>query len=160
MFGEDVDLLLRMAAMFPVAYTHRATAIWHLDAKNRMCIEEVADVKLHQPASLLPSLQTIESQNRIPIETRYKARDYVAARERKAILDTLMQGHREHAVRLYGRWQKDYEQQSILLAILLKFPWLILKVFGRCLEYFRRVRSIAKYVTEQPESRRVFGSGW
>ncbi len=160
MFGEDVDLLLRMAAMFPVAYTPRATAIWHLDAKNRMCVEKVADVKLHQPASLLPSLHTIESQNRIPIETRYRARDYVAARERKAILDTLLHGHREHAVGLYGRWQKDYGQQSVLSAILLKFPCLILKVFGRCLEYFRRVKSITKYVTEQAESRRVFGSGW
>ena len=122
MFGEDVDLLLRMAAMFPVAYTSRTTAIWHLDAKNRMCIEEVAGVKLHQPASLLPSLQIIQSQKRIPIEIQYRARDYVAARERKAILDTLLQGHREHAAGLYGRWQKDYGRQSILSAILLRFP--------------------------------------
>lgn len=160
MFGEDVDLLLRMAAMFPVAYASRATAIWHLDAKNRMCTAEIANPKLHEPNSLLISLQVIESQNQVPIEIKHKAKAYVAARERKAILDTLLQGHREHASKLYGQWQKDYGKQSILSAILLNVPGLMLKMFGGCVESLRRIRNIAGYVADQTENRRVFGLGW
>jgi hypothetical protein len=115
---------------------------------------------MHQPNSLLPSLHIVENLDRVPVETRSKARDYVAARERKAILDTLLKGHREHAAELHSRWLEDYGKQSIVSAILLKVPRSMLKVFGRCVESMERIRSIAGYVVEQSKSKRVFGSGW
>ena len=157
MFGEDIDLLLRMAAMFPVAYTPQATAIWHLDAGNRICIKDAAEMKLHQAGSLLPSLRAVESLDRIPIETRYKARNYVAARERKAIVDTLLQGHRQHAANLYERWQQEYGKRWIAAALILSAPDLALKMFGRCADFLRRARSMAQYAMEQSASRKVFG---
>jgi hypothetical protein len=157
MFAEDIDLLLRMAAMFPVAYTPQATAIWHLNVANRMCIKQAVEVKLHQPGSLLPSLRVIESLDRISLETRCKARGYVAARERKAIFDTLLQGHRQHAVSLYDRWQQEYRKRSIATALILSAPDLALKVFGRCVDFLRRAKSMTQYAVEQSESRKVFG---
>ena len=157
MFGEDIDLLLRMAAMFPMAYTPQATAIWHLDAGNRMCIKEAVEVKLHQPGSLLPSLRVIESRHRISLETRCKARDYVAARERKAIFDTLLQGHRQHAADLYERWRQEYGKRSIAAALSLSAPGLALNLLGRCVDFLRRAKSMALYAVEQSECRKVFG---
>lgn len=157
MFGEDIDLLLRMAAMFPVAYTPQATAIWHLDAGNRMCIKEAVEVKLHQPASLLPSLRVVENLDQISITTRCKARDYVAAREKKAIFDTLLQGHRQHAAELYGQWQQEYGKRSIATALILIVPRLALKVAGLCRVFLRRAKSATQYAMEQPECRKVFG---
>jgi glycosyltransferase involved in cell wall biosynthesis len=159
MFAEDIDLLLRMAAMFPVAYTSRTTAIWHLNAANRMCVKEAVEVKLHQPGSLLPSLRTIENLSYIPIETRRKARDYVAARERKAIFDTLLQGHRQHALTLYNQWQREYGKQSIATVLILTVPELALRALGRCAEFLHRAKSLVEYAIEQPESAKVFGAG-
>jgi hypothetical protein len=157
MFGEDIDLLLRMAAMFPVAYTPQATAIWHLDAGNRMCIKEAVEVKLHQPGSLLPSLRVIESLDQISVETRYKARNYVAGREQKAIVDTMLQGHRQHAAELYARWQQEYGKRSLATEVILSVPALTLKVLGRCSDLLRRAKSMAQYAVEQSASRKVFG---
>jgi hypothetical protein len=157
MFGEDVDLLLRMAAMFPIAYTSKPTAVWHLDVKNRMCLEEAVNGKMHQPNSLLPSLHIVESLDRIPTETKCKARDYVARREQKAILDTMQRGQREHAVYLYERWQEEYKRESIGTIFLLKLPSLAPKLFGRCGDFLRRAKSTAHYLIEQPKSVRIFG---
>ncbi len=158
MFAEDTDLLLRMAAMFPVAYTSQTTAIWHLDAGNRRCIKEAVEVKLHEPGSLLPSLRLIENQDQISCEVRDKARGYVAERERKAILDTLAQGYRQHATNLYSQWKSEYGKNSIAIAIALAAPNLPLRVLDRCAGFLRRAKSMVQYVLEQPESRRVFGS--
>jgi hypothetical protein len=158
MFGEDVDLWLRMAAMFPIAYSSVPTAIWHLDVKNRRCIEEAANGKLHQPNSLLPSLRIVESLDRISKETKCKARDYIARREQKAILDTLQRGQREHAIYLYERWQEEYKRESIGTTLLLKFPSLASKLLGRCGDFLRRAKSTAHYVIEQPKSTRIFGN--
>jgi glycosyltransferase involved in cell wall biosynthesis len=158
MFGEDIDLLLRMAAMFPMAYNSEPTVIWHLDAKNRMCIEEAANMKTHQPDSLLPSLNIVESLDRIPRETKSKARNYVAARERKAIIDTMKRGRRDHAAYLYKRWQKEYKKRSIGTALILTMPSLAPKLFGRCGDFLRRAKNTAHYVIEQPKCISVFGS--
>jgi glycosyltransferase involved in cell wall biosynthesis len=157
MFGEDVDLWLRMAAMFPTAYSSEPTAIWHLDVKNRRCIEEASNGELHQPNSLLPSLHVVESLDRIPAETKFKARDYVARREQRAILDTMQRGQREHAVYLYERWQEEYKKESIETALLLKLPSMAPKLFGRCGDFLRRAKSTAHYVIEQPKSVKLFG---
>jgi glycosyltransferase involved in cell wall biosynthesis len=157
MFGEDIDLLVRMAAMFPVAYTSKTTAIWHLSAGNRRCVAEAEEVKLHAPGSLLPSLRRIESMDHIPSKTRRKARDYVAARERKAVFDTLLHGHRQHAAYLYDVWKREYKKQSIATVLIFVVPDLALKVLGRCVEFLRRAKSVAQYAMEQPESRKVFG---
>jgi len=159
MFGEDIDLLLRLVSMFSAAYTSQATAIWHLDAGNRMCIEEAAGVKLHEPGSLIPSLNIIESNDRIPVETRCKVRDYVAARERRAILDTLLQGHRKHAADLYDRWQREYRKRSIETELTLSVPELALKMFGRGAENLQRAKRMVHYAMEQPRSMKVFGLG-
>jgi GT2 family glycosyltransferase len=157
MFGEDIDLLLRMAAIFPVAYTPQATAIWHLDAKNRMCIKEATEVKQHEPGSLLPSLRIIEGHDQISVETRTKARDYVAARERKAIFDTLLEGRRQHAISLYRLWKQEYRRSSITIALAFVLPSFPLRIFGRCAETLRRAKSIVQYAVEHSESRKVFG---
>jgi glycosyltransferase involved in cell wall biosynthesis len=158
MFGEDVDLWLRMAAMFPVAYNSEPTAIWHLDVKNRRCIEEAANGKRHRPNSLLPSLNTVESLDRIPGETKSKARNYVAVREREAIIDTMKRGRRDHAAYLYKRWQKEYKRRSIGTALILTLPSLVPKLFGRCGDFLRRAKNTVHYVIEQPKSISVFGS--
>lgn len=157
MFGEDIDLLLRMAAMFPIAYSSKPTSVWHLDVENRMCLEESVSTKKHQPNSLLPSLHSVESQDQISAETKCKARDYVARRERKAIIDTMKRGEREHAVYLYERWQKEYKRESIGIALLLRLPNLAPKLFGRFGDLLRRAKSIAYYIIEQPKSVRIFG---
>jgi hypothetical protein len=122
-----------------------------------MCIKEAVEVKLHQPGSLLPSLRIIESLDHISVETRYKARNYVAAREQKAIVDTLLQGHRQHAADLYDRWQQEYGKRLITSALILSVPDRALRVLGRCSDFLRRAKSVAQYAMEQSASRKVFG---
>jgi len=158
-FGEDVDLLLRMAAMFPIAYTSKPTAVWHLDVKNRMCLEEIANAKMHQPNSLLPSLHIVESMDRISSETKYKAREYVAKREWRAIFDAMKRGQRENALSLYERWREEYKKNSTGTTVLLKLPSSAHKMFGQCGDLLRRTKSVAYYLIERPKSVRAFRSG-
>ena len=70
MFGEDIDLWMRMAARHPVAYSPVPTAVWHVDAGNRRCVQQGQSANLYNPDSLGASLAQIQSDITIPSEVK------------------------------------------------------------------------------------------
>jgi glycosyltransferase involved in cell wall biosynthesis len=146
MFGEDVDLSLRMAAVYPVAYSRRATALWHLDATNRMCVTQESHALLHDPASLMPSLNLIGRQQHLGPTVLINATEYVARRERQAIIRTVLAGHHRHGRELYDVWRYRFQKQSLAVRALLNAPGAIVAVVVR--SWWRRASAACDYLRD------------
>ena len=149
MFGEDVDLNLRMAALYPVAYSCRPTAIWHLDAANRMCVAQNKQAVLHDPGSLMSSLNLIGSQPNLRTSVLIQATEYVARRERKAIITTVLAGQVEHGSLLYGVWQKRFHKRSLTLRVLLNAPPALIAVLQTARKWWRRASIACAYLRDR-----------
>ena len=157
LFGEDVDLFLRLAAMYPVAYSPMATAIWHVDAGNRRCVGQEAAVKLHVPGSLEPSLKFLESCAAVTPDAMRKARRFVAERERKAIVKTLLQGERKHARYLLDRWEREFAKRDHELEWLIgQAPAGLLSLWSKWTSLSNRATTALAYARAWRASRRAF----
>jgi hypothetical protein len=157
MFGEDIDLFLRMAAMGPVAYGREATSVWHVDAQNRMCVEQEARVQLHVPGSLLPSLKFLESCAAVAPDSMRKARRFVAERERKAIVKTLLQGERNHARYLLDRWEREFAKRDRDLEWLIGHaPASLLSLWAKGTSLSKKAATALSYARAWRASRRAF----
>ena len=155
MFGEDIDLLLRIASFYPIAYSGNATAIWHLDAQNRMCVVEEEKVALYEPGALLSSLQFVETHATDP-QTVSTARRYVMLRERKAILSTLLSGDHTHASRLYAWWRHRFEVEDKQLDLLLRLPVFVLRWIAKATSMNSKAQSSVGYALDRRASQRLF----
>jgi glycosyltransferase involved in cell wall biosynthesis len=156
MFGEDIDLLLRLAAMRPIAYGDEATAIWHLDAQNRMCVDEKATVKLYEPGSLQKSLDFVERFDGASASVRRSARQYVQGRERRAILGTLFTGQRAHAKTLYKMWCEEFQTTDKSLEKLLDAPSGVLKIYSWQQKLSTKATTAWSYAQEWRVNRTAF----
>jgi hypothetical protein len=156
MFGEDIDLLLRMAASHRFAYSHAVTAVWHVDAGNRMCVQQIETARPYTPGGIGGSLAQVLSNQSISAQTKKRATDYVARRELKAILSTLSAGQRSHARSLYQWWQEHFHRRSEVVAGLLRCPIGVLRFVGKVREQLRRARIIMAYLLELPANFATF----
>ena len=145
MFGEDVDITFRVGALYQAAYSHDATATWHLDAENRRCDDEAAATDKYKPGSLSASMDDI---TRLSSDKRLvdRAIDYVKRRESKVILKTIRSGDKQHALYLYSQWQIAFQTQDARLNLLLKMPVMIHRRIGALLNFTRQVGSAAGYM--------------
>ncbi|HVZ82392.1 MAG TPA: glycosyltransferase family A protein [Terracidiphilus sp.] len=157
MFGEDVDLFLRLAAMYPVAYSSRAAAVWHVDAGNRRCVNQKATVKLYEPGGLQASLDFLTACPVVSRDALQRARRFVAERERRAIVATLLQGQREHARLLLERWERDSGRRDERLeALITHAPTPMLRLWGRWRNISARAATAMAYAREWAVCRRTF----
>ena len=152
MFGEDVDVWMRMAARHPVAYCPVPTAVWHVDAGNRRCVQQGQSANLYNPGSLGASLVQILSDFTISSEVKKRAADYVAKRERKAIVATLLVGHRAHALYLYGLWRAQFRRRSLMIESVLGIPAAMVCLVGGARRQMRSICSLAAYIWDLPVS--------
>ncbi len=157
MFGEDIDFFLRVAAIGTVAYGREATAVWHVDAQNRMCVTEQSAVKLYEPA-LQASLDFLAGSPAVAARSLQRARRSVARREREAVLNTLLTGQRAHARGLLARWKKEFGDRDPILELLIEHaPLGLLRQWARLRDRARKVATAAAYALEWPANWRAFG---
>jgi hypothetical protein len=156
MYAEDIDMSLRMAAAYPVAYSPIPTSVWHVDANNRICIKHEQSATFYKPGSLLDSLTQIALDSTIPPITKARAITYVARREHKALLDTLLAGQRTHALQLYEWWQKQFNLNSTVFGLLLRCPTPVLRFLGGVRRGIRRILTISQYLLDLPASLSTF----
>jgi glycosyltransferase involved in cell wall biosynthesis len=144
--GEDVDLWFRVGVLYPLAYSRRATAVWHLDAGNRRThkTEAASAVELYIPGGLMWSLNYIVEHTADPAAA-IRATEYVAARERKAILVTLRAGNRPHAQTLYDWWKKAFSRRDRLIELNLMAPAWLQHGYAFCKESVRLARALLGY---------------
>ena len=143
---------MRMAACHPVAYSPVPTAVWHVDASNRRCVQQGQSANLYNPGSLGASLAQIQSDITIPSEVKTRAADYVAKREKKAIVATLLAGQRAHALYLYGLWRTQFRRRSLMIESVLVIPATIARLIGGARRQMCSVCSLAAYIWDLPVS--------
>lgn len=156
MFGEDVDMALRMAAAYPVVYCSVPTSVWHVDAGNRRCIQCGESASLDTLGSLGASLAWIMKDTSIPVEAKERAASYVARREKHAIIETMLEGQRLHARNLYSWWQTEFNNRSVLVESLLRVPQPALRVAQWIRVAVRRVSVVAAYLRDLPANLATF----
>lgn len=156
MFGEDIDLNIRVAAYTSIAYVNSPTAIWHVGASNRMCVQQKQERVPYTPGSLCLSLDMIVNNADITSEKKSRAQRYVQRREQKAIVETCLLGDKVQAVRLYDWWKDRFGESSVLLELLILSPQFIVMAIGWLRAKIRRSLSILNYVLAIPESKVAF----
>ena len=155
MFGEDIDLNMRMAASFPMAYSPRATAIWHVDAANRMCLDQDESKAPYLPGSLSASLKQISEADAVSAATKQHATQYLQRRELRAVSNLLMAGDKPQAAAVYAWWKKEFGARSSRIAFLLIQPSFILAAIQRARAFHERGHSVLSYVLHRRLSLRV-----
>lgn len=76
--GEDIDLWIRIALKYPVAFSHIATAVYNLHAENRISnantnLKQFIDLDVYEPyTEQHPSLKKYLDLNRFSIAIQYK----------------------------------------------------------------------------------------
>ncbi len=145
-FGEDVDLWFRVGSLYQMAYSRKATAVWHLDAGNRRThkIQNAGRRAKYIPGGLVPSLDFITAHT-TDGQIVASARRYLAARELKAIRRLLGVGDRQHANTLYTWWCQTFGQRDRLMEISLSAPCWLHRGLALIRENARSGRSLLGY---------------
>lgn len=74
--AEDLDLWLRIATYFAIAYSNTPQAIWHYGLPNNVCLVELPEIN----SPLEKSLSSIEKDAEVSTETKRNVRLYVSRR--------------------------------------------------------------------------------
>ena len=158
MFGEDIDFFLRMAARWQVVYGGVATSVWHIDAKNRMCVDQSKSVKMHEMGSLGQSVQYVAARPDVSQETKTAVRRYVAHRERNAVLDSILKGQRDHARILMRNWESSYGSLDSRLRVLSILPTGVLRILKKVRELGQKSENLVGYALDWRSSQAQFRS--
>ncbi len=132
--GEDVELWLRIAMHYPIAFSKKHLAIYHKEAKNRAVgFQRWSD----EPVISKTAREAIES-GVIPESQRKYLKEYIAHFQIKAAQDLLIVGRKQKAKELlkYAKGTRRFFWQWVKLKILSLLPskvifliWKIKKVY-------------------------------
>ena len=94
--GEDLDLWLRIALRYPIAWSSACLAVYHQDAENRVCTTKRWT---GEPAISVTAQRAIQS-GMVPPDLINDLREYVAYFQLDAARDCLVQGEKDIAFHL------------------------------------------------------------
>ncbi len=100
----DLDMWIRVAAVYPIAYSSEPKAIYHKDASNRVCVQHT----ISRPLFIRRSLAQIEQDPRLAREVKNDARRYIARFELLAVHTIHRSGRLRRARRLARMWKEEY----------------------------------------------------
>ena len=92
--GEDLDMWMRIAVRFDIAYTSTRCAIWRYDAPDRACLRALPD----SMSPLAVSLAEIERRADVPAATKRRVQQYVARHELSNVSAFCIRGRRREAL--------------------------------------------------------------
>ena len=127
MFAEDVDMWLRIAAFYPIAYSNSVQAIWHVNASNRRCEAQASRKESYRPGGLMQSLKVISSAPEISETTKQGALAYVSKRELRAVRSVNCKEGRDSAEHLLELWEAAYGKAPFHVRCLLHVPQKLLQ---------------------------------
>ncbi|MCX7711593.1 MAG: glycosyltransferase [Clostridia bacterium] len=84
--GEDVEMWCRIALNYPIAFSHRIGAVYHLDAENRTY---VIGKKFKKPIRYIETLETALRNKELPVEL---------AKDIKNLIERIELGHASAAI--------------------------------------------------------------
>jgi len=102
--GGDLDMWLRIAARYPIAYSTHPGAVIHVNAPKPASKQ----IELNSQSFLDRSMAEIESAADIPLCIKRRARDYVAARDLTRILLILSLEPDFDAAQALSRWRQSH----------------------------------------------------
>lgn len=155
MFGEDIDLWIRIAAMYPVAYSREAQAVWHLNASGRMCARQSEAEEEHKPDGLLPSIREITAEPDVSAAIKQQAFSYVAKRELRSVLQVYCSEGKEQALKLLSAWKATYGTPSSIVRFAMHSPRLFWQVVHSIRLNTIKYRNACSYLWYRREARNV-----
>jgi hypothetical protein len=158
MFGEDVDMWFRIAAFYPIGYSGATQAIWHLDASNRICVEQGSRNQKHTPGSLAQSLKAIGSAPGIPAAIKHKALAYAAQRELRALLPARCREGDEPALRLLMLWEQTYGKAPLSIRCAMRIPRSLLQGIESVRAYGKKSLLAWDYLRTRQQARQVISA--
>jgi glycosyltransferase involved in cell wall biosynthesis len=102
--GGDLDMWLRIAARYPVAYSTHCGAVIHVNAPR----PAAKQIELNSQSFLDRSMAEIESAADIPSGMKRRARNYVAARDLSRILLILSLDPHFDVAPALSRWRQSH----------------------------------------------------
>jgi glycosyltransferase involved in cell wall biosynthesis len=155
MFGEDVDLWLRIAAFYPIAYSAKAQAVWNLNASNRRCVKQRQTKEMHRLDALLPSVGEITAATHVAAATKRQALDYVARRELQAVLPLYCLEGAERGRQLLRAWEASFGHSPLRLRIAMRSPRLLVRAFQAFRANAVKCRNTCAYLWYRREAKGV-----
>ncbi len=128
-FGEDLDMWMRLAARFEVAFDPGRSVVWHCEASNRACERKRGS----SAQALLPSLESLERSPDLPDRVKRSARLHVGRIGLNEIERLLARGQPEEARVLLRLWRQSFtpDGRYRLLCLASGFPRAPLRWLGR-----------------------------
>ena len=115
--GEDLDMWLRAAVKYPVAYCSKRLAIWHLGGAGHAC----SRVPPSRESMMRRRLRAIEEDPHLSALLKERVRNYVARHELSlALSNWLIWGDRRRALADLGEWRRRHGWN-------LRFLWALTK---------------------------------
>lgn len=124
--GEDLDMWIRLAVYYPIAYSNRPMAIRHFDDPNGACRNVLPEVN----SPHMKTLEMIESDESVDICVKKQVRAYIARQQLTEVKDSFCKGRQDIALILLYKWEKKYgiSLKWIIYNIILRLPRPIYKI--------------------------------
>lgn len=145
--AEDLDLWLRIATYFAIAYSNKPQAIWHCGLPNSACLVELPEIN----SPLERSLSFIEKDAEVSTETKRQVRLYVSRHRLKDMKEFYLNGRYHIARDLIIAHRKKYGIGPgwLLCLLMLCSPLWVCRLVHKCrLKAVRFVLRVMKLTKE------------
>lgn len=128
-FGEDLDLWARIALNYPIAFSNRCTAVYHLESVNRLCNENRA-VK-DEP--LVATMEKWFVEDRVPQQILPDVKEYYARKLMGTAVRHIYAGNNHTARKILSSIDtKLLKFELIKWYIIALSPKIARKIFSKC----------------------------
>ena len=145
--AEDLDLWLRIAAYFAIAYSNKPQAIWHHGLPNNACLVELPEIN----SPLEKSLSFIEKDTEVSTETKRQVRLYVSRHRLKDVKEFYLNGRYHIAKDIINAYKTNYGIGPgwLLCLLMLCSPLWVCRLVHKCrLKAVRFVLRVMKLTKE------------
>ena len=128
--AEDLDLWLRIATYFAIAYSNKPQAIWYHGLPNNACLVELPEIN----SPLEKSLSFIEKDTEVSTETKRQVRLYVSRHRLKDVKEFYLNGRYHIAKDIINAYKTNYGIGPGWLLCLLMFcsPLWVCRLVRKC----------------------------
>lgn len=129
-WGEDADLFGKIALKYPVAFSWELGAIYHWDAKNRMCDTFNSTTSLHfEDEPFIRTARIALDRDEVPSEFIESLHEYIAKREINWARRYTYTGRYDKAWALLNRCNTKWftkEKRNVLFYLKYRYPLVLL----------------------------------
>ena len=145
--AEDLDLWLRIATYFAIAYSNKPQAIWYHGLPNNACLVGLPEIN----SPLEKSLSFIEKDTEVSTETKRQVRLYVSRHRLKDVKEFYLNGRYHIAKDIINAYKTNYGIGPgwLLCLLMLCSPLWVCRLVHKCrLKAVRFVLRVMKLTKE------------